>query len=141
MTVFITSVGFDANLSGRCRTFLVEPDKQDDAATEVGGGSVSNNFSDRLLAVVQDMDKQIQELEAALASSPSELGELLGDPSAAANSTLKKKKSVAHLKPSSKKEEKDKDSQHRHGKGEHGILGLFHRRSKPSFRSFALARH
>lgn len=108
---------------------MVHPDQVggddfDDTATEkasIAGGSVSH-FSDRLLAVIQDMDSSIKELEAVIVVSENAFE--AREPT----TPLSKKRSTAQLR--SKKEKDEKDQHHHHGKGDHSIFGLFHRKSR-----------
>lgn len=97
----------------------------DDTATEKGsvtGGHVAN-LSEHLLVVIQDMDSSIKELEALISASDN------AHEAQEPTTPLSKKHSSPQLR--SKKEKDEKDHHHHNGKGEHGVFGLFHRKSEP----------
>lgn len=89
---------------------------------QVGASSPVPNISDRILTVVHDMGASIQALEKLLVEYAHTIEEHGTPPS-----SLSKKRSVVQLRPRKEKEEKDSNQ---HGKSEHGIFGIFHRRSR-----------
>jgi len=85
-----------------------------------GTGTPILDPPDRILTIVRDMDSSIRELEILLAESARAV-EANGSPAG----SLSMKRSTAQLRSRKEKEEKETLN----GKSEHGIFGIFHRRS------------
>lgn len=82
-------------------------------------GGTFTSFSERLFGILREMDSSIRELETVAAGSESSRESYDSQ-----LPQLNKKRSTAQMR--SKKEKDDRDH---HTKGEHGIFGIFHRKS------------